>query len=159
VKFAGVPAGTLPHDEDLLRTINHGLTGTSMPAWRLLAEEDKLAIVAYIKTFSEVWQKEAPGPTIQIKSDPWRKKPEKGVAEGEKLYHGLAACMSCHPAYIEEAEDRRVDEVVRHPLHHVPRERSTTAREGQRVGRSHPPAGFPRRPTPRAAPRAKTSCA
>lgn len=104
VKFAGVPAGTLPHDEDLLRTINSGLTGTSMPSWRLVAEEDKLAIVAYIKTFSEVWQKEAPGPTIQIKSDPWRKKPEKGVAEGERVYHGLAACSSCHPAYVKKPD-------------------------------------------------------
>lgn len=99
VKFAAVPAGTLPRDEDLLVTMNHGLSGTSMPSWRLIGEEDKRAIVAYVKTFSEVWRKEAPGTPVPVKPDPWRKHPERGVAEGERVYHGLAACSSCHPAY------------------------------------------------------------
>jgi mono/diheme cytochrome c family protein len=104
VKFAAVPAGTLPRDEDLIATMNHGLTGTSMPSWRLIAEEDKRAIVAYLKTFSEVWQKEATGTAVGIKPDPWRKHPERGVAEGEKVYHGLAACTSCHPAYVTKPQ-------------------------------------------------------
>lgn len=99
VKFAAVPANTLPRDEDLVNTMNHGLPGTSMPAWNLVSDEDKLAIVAYLKTFSEVWQKEAPGVPVPIKPDPWRKKPERGIAEGERVYHGIAACSSCHPAY------------------------------------------------------------
>ncbi len=100
VKFAAVPAGTLPRDEDLLVTINHGLAGTSMPSWNLIGEEDKRAIIAYLKTFSEIWQKEAPGTPVPVKPDPWRKRPERGVAEGERVYHGLAACSSCHPAYV-----------------------------------------------------------
>jgi mono/diheme cytochrome c family protein len=100
VKFAATPANTLPRDEDLLNTINHGLHGTSMPAWNLIAHEDKLAIVAYLKTFSEVWQKETPGAPVPLKPDPWRKKdPAKAIAEGERVYHGIAACSSCHPAY------------------------------------------------------------
>jgi mono/diheme cytochrome c family protein len=103
VKFAAVAANTLPRDEDLLAIMNHGLHGTSMPAWNLIGGEDKLAIVAYIKTFSDVWQKEAPGVVVPIKPDPWRKKPEKGIAEGERVYHGLAACSSCHPAYASRA--------------------------------------------------------
>jgi mono/diheme cytochrome c family protein len=103
VKFAAVPANTLPRDEDLLNTMNHGLHGTSMPAWNLIAHEDKLAIIAYLKTFSEVWQKEAPGAPVPIKPDPWRKKgPEKAIAEGERVYHGIAACSSCHPAYADK---------------------------------------------------------
>ena len=100
VKFAAVPAGSLPRDEDLLNTMNHGLNGTSMPSWRLVGEEDKRAIIAYIKTFSDVWQKEAPGAAVAIKPDPFRKHPERGVEEGERVYHGLAACSSCHPAYV-----------------------------------------------------------
>jgi mono/diheme cytochrome c family protein len=103
VKFAAVPANTLPRDEDLINTMNHGLHGTSMPAWNMVADDDKLAIVAYIKTFSEVWQKEAPGVPVPIKPDPWRKKPAKGIAEGERVYHGIAACSSCHPAYATRA--------------------------------------------------------
>jgi mono/diheme cytochrome c family protein len=98
--FAAVPANTLPRDEDLVAIMNHGLHGTSMPTWNLISQEDKLAIVAYLKTFSDVWHKEQPGPVISIKPDPWRKKgPEKAIAEGEKVYHGMAQCSSCHPAY------------------------------------------------------------
>jgi mono/diheme cytochrome c family protein len=100
VKFAAVAANTLPRDEDLLNTLNHGLHGTSMPAWNLLAHEDKIAILAYVKTFSDTWQKEVPGAPVPIKPDPWRKKgPEKAIAEGERVYHGIAACNSCHPSY------------------------------------------------------------
>lgn len=103
VKFAAVPANTLPRDEDLLNIINHGLHGTSMPTWNLISGEDKLAIVAYVKTFSDVWQTEAPGVPVPIKPDPWRKKPAKGIEEGERVYHGIAACSSCHPAYATRA--------------------------------------------------------
>jgi hypothetical protein len=104
VKFAGVPAGTLPHDEDLLRTINHGLTGTSMPC---LAPPRRGGQAGHRRLHQDLLRglaEGAPGPTIQIKSDPWRKKPEKGIAEGERVYHGLAACSSCHPAYIKKPD-------------------------------------------------------
>lgn len=100
VKFAAVPAGTKPRDEDLLRILDKGLAGTSMPTWSLLPTRDKSAIIAYLKTFGEVWEKEAPGPVVAVKPDPWRKHPERGVEEGETVYHGLAACSSCHPAYL-----------------------------------------------------------
>src|SRR5262249_54916601 len=68
--------------------------------WSLLAEDDKRAVVAYLKTFSDVWQKAKPSAPVAIKADPFRKKPEAGIAEGERLYHGLAACVSCHAAYL-----------------------------------------------------------
>jgi mono/diheme cytochrome c family protein len=102
VKFAAVPAGTMPRDEDLTKILDHGLAGTSMPTWRLLPTEDKREIINYLKTFSEVWTKEAPGTPVPVKPDPWRKKPEQGVAEGERVYHGLATCNSCHPAYLDK---------------------------------------------------------
>ncbi len=103
VKFAAVPANTLPRDEDLLNTLNHGLHGTSMPAWNLIAQEDKLALIAYIKTFSDVWQKETPGAPVTIKPDPWRKKgADKAIAEGERVYHGVANCNGCHPSYADK---------------------------------------------------------
>lgn len=101
VKFASVPAGSIPRDEDLLRTINHGLAGTSMPPWSLIPRDEQLALVAYIKTFSPAWTKGAPGVPVPIKADPFRKRPEDGIALGERVYHGLAACSSCHPAYAE----------------------------------------------------------
>lgn len=100
VKFASVAAGEMPTDDDLVRTITKGLHGTSMPSWRLLPRDEVEDIVAYIKTFTP--NRKGPGGIIAIPPDPWMKSPDKGVAMGEKLYHGLAACMSCHPAYVEK---------------------------------------------------------
>ena len=97
VKFASVPAGEMPTDADLYRTITMGLHGTSMPSWFLLPKTEVEDIIEYIKTFTP--NRKSPGGIVAIPQDPWTKSPEKGVAEGEKLYHGLAACMSCHPAY------------------------------------------------------------
>lgn len=101
VKFASVAAGEMPTDDDLARTITHGLTGTSMPAWNLLPKEEVDDIVAYIKTFTP--NRKPPGATIAIPADPWARSPEKGVAEGERVYHGIAGCNTCHPAYVEKA--------------------------------------------------------
>jgi mono/diheme cytochrome c family protein len=98
VKFGSVAAGEMPTDSDLARTITAGLHGTSMPSWRLLPKDEVDDIVAFIKTFTP--NRKPPGAVIAIPADPWVKNPEKGVAEGEKLYHGLAACGSCHPSYV-----------------------------------------------------------
>jgi mono/diheme cytochrome c family protein len=50
-KFGGVPEGELPADEDLIRLVHNGLTGTAMLPWEISHEEAWLA-VQYIKTFS-----------------------------------------------------------------------------------------------------------
>jgi cytochrome c oxidase cbb3-type subunit I/II len=102
IKFASVAAGEPPRDEDLLRVITEGLHGTSMPAWDLVPVDERRAIVAYIRTFSEAWNA-PPGAVVAIPPDPFRKRPEQGVEEGERVYHGLAACSSCHPAYVAHA--------------------------------------------------------
>jgi hypothetical protein len=40
---------------------------------------------------------------VPIKPDPWRKKgPEKAIAEGERVYHGVANCNGCHPSYADK---------------------------------------------------------
>ncbi len=98
MKFASVSAGEMPQDADLARTIAKGLHGTSMPAWNLLPKDEVDDIIAYVKTFTP--NRKAPGSTLAIPADPWIKSPDKGIAEGEKLYHGLAACGSCHPSYV-----------------------------------------------------------
>lgn len=102
VKFASVPAGEMPTDADLAHTITKGLHGTSMPSWYLLPKSDVDDIVAYIKTFTP--NRKPAGAIVTIPQDPWAKAPERGVAEGEKLYHGLAACNSCHPAYVTKPQ-------------------------------------------------------
>jgi mono/diheme cytochrome c family protein len=102
IKFAGVAAGDSPRDEDFERTIRGGLAGTSMPAWNLIPHDELRALIAYIKTFAE--KPRPPGATVPIPADPWVKKPEQGIEEGRRVYHGFAACMSCHPAYVTRSE-------------------------------------------------------
>jgi mono/diheme cytochrome c family protein len=99
LKFASVPSGQPPHDDDYLRVITHGLDGTAMPSFRLVPEEERRALVAYVRTFVTAPDPKGPGEPVVIGRDPYRTKPEKGVALGERLYHGLAECSSCHPAY------------------------------------------------------------
>lgn len=98
-KFAAVPAGELPHDEDLLRTLKNGLHGTSMPAWPLMPRNESEAVVAYIKTLSPRWTQKKPAPAITPTEDPFARKPEKGVEFGRKVYHVVARCWGCHAAY------------------------------------------------------------
>lgn len=107
IKFASVPAGSVPRDEDLLRVLERGLPGSAMPSFSLLSLDERRAIVAYLKTFSPSWQK-PPGAPVAIGPDPFRKKPEAAVAMGEALYHGLAACSSCHAAYVTRTRLREI---------------------------------------------------
>jgi mono/diheme cytochrome c family protein len=98
-KFAAVPGGTLPNDEDFIRIVRFGLHGTAMRAWEGVPEKNLLEIIQYVKTFSPRWQSEAPGEPLVPTPDPWKGKEQDGVAFGRKVYHGLAQCLSCHPSY------------------------------------------------------------
>lgn len=100
LKFGSVPANSLPTDADYLAVINHGLAGTAMPAWNLVSAEAQKALVAYVKSFYTGWQTDERVPPVAIPADPFRAHPERGIAEGEKLYHGFASCYNCHPAYV-----------------------------------------------------------
>jgi mono/diheme cytochrome c family protein len=98
-KFASVPAGTLPVDEDLHRIIRSGLHGTAMLAWDGVPETHVHQIIQYVKTFSPRWKEEEPGEPIPTSEDPWKGRVDEAIARGKLVYHGLARCQSCHPAY------------------------------------------------------------
>jgi mono/diheme cytochrome c family protein len=98
-KFAAVAGGSLPHDEDLVRIVRGGLHGTAMLGWDGIPEQKLGEIIQYVKTFSPRWKDEEPGEAIPPTRDPWTGREADGAARGEKLYHGLAQCLSCHPAY------------------------------------------------------------
>jgi mono/diheme cytochrome c family protein len=102
-KFAAVPGGTLPHDDDLRRIVREGLAGTAMLPWDGVPEKNLDAILDYIKTLSPRWQEEELGDALVATPDPWKAEPQRGVERGEKLYHGLAQCSGCHPAYLPKA--------------------------------------------------------
>jgi len=48
-KFKSTDSGRRPRREDLLRTVTRGLAGSSMPEFRLLAEETRRDLVEYVR--------------------------------------------------------------------------------------------------------------
>ena len=106
-KFVRMVDGDLPTDKMLYDVIRGGLHGTAMLPWDI--QDDALYdIINYIKTFSpddEGWrdpENEIAKP-ISLSEDPWTGKAEEAVAYGKNIYHGLANCQSCHPAYATKA--------------------------------------------------------
>ena len=89
-KFRSTETGSLPTDDDLIRTTRIGLPGTSMPAWEpFLSADDIAAVVAYLKTFSARFAGEsgrevggAPGAT--------------GSADAGKAVYETLKCAACH---------------------------------------------------------------
>jgi mono/diheme cytochrome c family protein len=118
-KFAGVAAGELPGDEDLVALIRNGLAGTPMLPWDI-ADGERRAIVQYIKTFSPIWATQGPGDPVKPDGpDPWIGRDAEALALGEKIYHlagveldpttnqpktVLAGCNACHPSYLTPKE-------------------------------------------------------
>jgi mono/diheme cytochrome c family protein len=99
-KFGAVASGQLPNDEDFLRIIQKGLHGSAMLPWNDVPERELMDIVQYIKTLSPKWAEKTPGEPIVPGPDPWGKeRRDEAVTRGMKVYHGMAQCLSCHPAY------------------------------------------------------------
>ncbi len=101
-KFKSSPSGTLPSDEDLLKTLNQGILGTSMPSFALVNENEKRAIIEYIKTFSpDSWQeKKFDQQAAQLPPMPqgvFTKKDEliKAAKRGQAWFTVLE-CITCH---------------------------------------------------------------
>jgi mono/diheme cytochrome c family protein len=115
-KFAAVPSGALPRDDDLARTIRRGLAGTAMLGWSL-GDRELDAVVQYLKTFSPRWRRGSPPSPAEVATapDPWREHPAEAVREGERVYHREALCATCHPAYVDAPPLRpRPDAPVAH---------------------------------------------
>jgi cytochrome c oxidase cbb3-type subunit 2 len=92
-KFRTTPSGSLPTDGDLYRTLTRGVRWTAMPTWHELPDKDRLAAIAFIKTFSPRWKEEKPEPAIVI-GEPPRPSPAL-LARGKALY-AQAKCSECH---------------------------------------------------------------
>jgi len=103
-KFAAVASGQLPNDEDLLRIVQKGLHGTAMLPWSDVPERDLLDIIQYLKSLSPKWAEKTAGEAIVPGPDPWGEaRKAEAITRGMKVYHGLAQCLSCHPAYESKA--------------------------------------------------------
>jgi mono/diheme cytochrome c family protein len=69
-KCRSTPSGTLPTNDDLMRTLKVGFFHTYMPPWAILGDPALRAVAEYLKTFSPKWKEEAPGTPIVIPAEP-----------------------------------------------------------------------------------------
>ncbi len=95
-KFRSTDSSSLPLEADLHRTITRGLARVSMPAFPLMSERDKLAVIEYIKTFYPRWEEEqsqrkkvfVPEPPADL-DDPQR------ILRGRVVFVAMQ-CWKCH---------------------------------------------------------------
>ncbi|MFP5384752.1 MAG: c-type cytochrome [Bacteriovoracia bacterium] len=99
-KFRSSGIGTLPNDHDLMQTLSKGVSGTSMPSFADVPEQERFAIVQYVKTFSKSWEDPANyGPVVQgtpFPEEDFRdyKKFIARAERGRKLF--IESCVLCH---------------------------------------------------------------
>lgn len=101
LKFAAVPSGALPRDEDFRDILKRGLKGTGMLVWPL-SDREIDSVTQYIKAFAPRFRKESPGQAVRMSVDPIRDDPARRddfVARGREVYHQQAQCSHCHPNY------------------------------------------------------------
>lgn len=106
-KIQSTPAGSLPTDEDLLRSVTRGLGGSSMPGFAFLPESERRAVVGYVKHLTA-----RVGPAGQRqnlyelaaaegnRTQPIVIPPEppftfESITRGRELY-GALQCAACH---------------------------------------------------------------
>ncbi len=95
-RLRSTPGGSLPTDADIFRSISLGVAGTPMPPWRHhLSEDDRWAVVEYIKTFSPRFAdaKEDRHSLAPPGTPPERN--EAAIGQGKELFTKLA-CVTCH---------------------------------------------------------------
>ena len=93
-RYRSTPTGQLPTDDDLQRTISHGLTGSGMPAFRAFLDESEIRdVVAYLKQFSPRFEQEQTPQQLSIPPPP-PLSPQR-LSHGAQLYQD-SGCLSCH---------------------------------------------------------------
>jgi mono/diheme cytochrome c family protein len=95
-RLRSTPSGQLPTDVDLFRSVSLGLPGTPMPPWKhMLSEEERWAVVEYLKTFSPRFSDtaETRDPLPALGTPPPRD--TAAVVKGRELFTTLA-CVACH---------------------------------------------------------------
>ena len=104
-KFRTTHSGELPTNEDLFRTVSRGLQGTAMQSFDSdrfkngLSEDDRWAVIAYIKTFAQEFDDPEldpvkTGKVIALPANPAPFNAET-VAKGKAVFE-KAKCWSCH---------------------------------------------------------------
>jgi cytochrome c oxidase cbb3-type subunit 2 len=93
-KWTSGPSGSVPSDSDLDMTISEGVHGTTMPPWRALRASDRHYVIAYIKTFSSRFTKEAPA--REVFNYPSAPANTPAMIENGKKTFAKIGCSACH---------------------------------------------------------------
>jgi cytochrome c oxidase cbb3-type subunit 2 len=80
-------------DSDLYDTISRGVHASGMPSWKPLLKQERVDLVAYIKTFSSAFQEEKPGEAVQIPAEPVNSR--ESIKRGSELFQSMN-CWQCH---------------------------------------------------------------
>src|SRR4051794_9943034 len=92
-KIRSTESGSIPTDDDLLRSVRQGLYSSAMPGWeKILSDADIRAVVQYIKTLSPRFADEQP--RLIAASNPVAPTDES-VKRGTAVY-GKLQCGKCH---------------------------------------------------------------
>jgi mono/diheme cytochrome c family protein len=91
-KIRSTETGSVPTDDDLIRSVRQGLYGTAMPAWdRILSDTDIQDVVAYIKSMSPQF---ATPPKVVEPGEGTPSSPDS-ISRGQQVYEKLQ-CGKCH---------------------------------------------------------------
>src|SRR2546427_660526 len=96
-KIRTTGSGQLPTDQDVLRSIDDGLPGTAMPAWKdRLSERERRDVVAYLKTFSAFFQDTSQHVVpLTFSKEPGGARSAEALRVGRQFYDSIG-CWKCH---------------------------------------------------------------
>jgi mono/diheme cytochrome c family protein len=92
-KCRSTPTGTLPTDQDLYTSVGRGFDNSNMPSWAPLTDQDRINLVAFIKTFSPKWKNDKAGSVINVPSE--TPVTVQSIQHGHDLFQKLE-CWKCH---------------------------------------------------------------
>ena len=95
-KFRSTDSGSLPMEADLHRVISGGLSRVSMPAFPLMPEQEKVAVIEYIKSFYGDWEKhKGQRKIVSVPAPPDDLDQPERIRRGRVVYLAMQ-CGKCH---------------------------------------------------------------
>jgi cytochrome c oxidase cbb3-type subunit 2 len=92
-KCRSTPSGSLPTDQDLFNSVARGFVTTNMPPWIALTPQNRVDLVAFVKTFSPRWRTAKPGTPIMIPPEP--APTIQSILHGREVFQRME-CWKCH---------------------------------------------------------------
>ena len=92
-KCRSTDTGHIPSDRDLYETLGRGLHASAMPSWLPLTRQERIDLVAYVKTFSPRFREEKPEPVVPIPPEP--PDTQESIYRGREVYKKME-CAKCH---------------------------------------------------------------